>query len=193
VFVENSIYDDALSAMAEHARGIKLGDGLDPDTSMGPLVSKQQQDTVQNYIEIGMKEAKLAVQGETPTDPKLAGGYFVPPTIFADAGNDDRISREEIFGPVMTVIPFKDADEVVRMSNDNPYGLAAAIWTNDIKKALNTAKAIRAGTIWINDTQPAPSEAPWGGYKASGFGRELGAWGLEDYLEVKHVYVNLEE
>ncbi|MEX0834316.1 MAG: aldehyde dehydrogenase family protein [Actinomycetota bacterium] len=193
VFVEKSIYDDALNAMTDHAKAIKLGDGLDPDTSMGPLVSKQQQDTVQSYIEIGMKEAKLAAQGETPSDPKLAGGYFVPPTIFADADNDDRISREEIFGPVMTVIPFEDVDEVVRMSNDNPYGLAAAIWTNNIKKALNTAKAIRAGTIWINDTQPAPSEAPWGGYKQSGFGRELGAWGLEDYLEVKHVYVNLDE
>ena len=131
--------------------------------------------------------------GEQPGDPKLSGGYFVPPTIFADATNDATIAREEIFGPVMTVIPFTDPDEVVRLSNDNDYGLAAAVWTKDIKKALNTAKALRAGIVWINDTQPAPSEAPWGGYKQSGVGRELGAHGIEDYLETKHIYVNLAE
>ncbi|MGQ0668150.1 MAG: aldehyde dehydrogenase family protein, partial [Actinomycetota bacterium] len=193
VFVERSIYDDALEAMVDHAKQVRLGDGLDPETTMGPLVSREQQERVEGYIEVGRKEAKLAVQGERPGDGGLANGYFVPPTIFYDATNDMTIAREEIFGPVMTVLPFTDVDEVIRLSNDNDYGLAAAVWTRDIKKAINTAKALRAGIVWINDTQPAPSEAPWGGYKQSGIGRELGAHGIEDYLETKHIYVNLAE
>ena len=191
VFVERSIYDDTLSAMVEHAKGVQLGDPFDEDTSMGPLISKEQQVRVERYIEIGMDEATLAVQGSRPTDPRLAGGYFVPPTIFADATNDVTIAREEIFGPVMTVIPFSDLEEVIRMSNDNEYGLAAAVWTNDITKALTTARALRVGTVWINGTQAAPTEAPWGGYKHSGIGRELGMHGLEDYLEAKHVHISL--
>jgi acyl-CoA reductase-like NAD-dependent aldehyde dehydrogenase len=158
---------------------------------MGPIVSADQKKTIDGYIEIGKTEARLAVEGEIPSDPALAGGYWVPPTIFADVDNDARISREEIFGPVMAVIPFKDAEEAVRIANDNEYGLAAAVWTRDIKKALNTARALRAGIVWINDTQPAPTEMPWGGYKQSGIGRELGKHGIDDYLEDKAVYVNL--
>jgi acyl-CoA reductase-like NAD-dependent aldehyde dehydrogenase len=146
---------------------------------------------VRQYIEVGRGEATLAAQGTLPDDPELANGYFVPPTIFADVTNDARIAREEIFGPVMSVIPFSDPDEVVRLANDNEYGLAAAVWTRDIKKAINTAKALRAGIVWINDTQPAPTEAPWGGYKQSGVGRELGREGVEDYLEAKHIWINL--
>ncbi len=193
VFVERSIYDEALQAMVDRGRRVKVGAGLDPETTMGPLVSKEQQERVMGYIELGKKEAKLALMGEGPSDPGLAGGYFVPPTIFYDAANDMKIAREEIFGPVMTVLPFSDVDEVIGLANDNDYGLAAAVWTRDIKKALNTAKALKAGIVWINDSQPAPTEAPWGGYKQSGVGRELGPYGLEDYLEVKHIYVNLAE
>ena len=115
----------------------------------------------------------------------------MPPTVFADVDNDATIAREEIFGPVMSVIPFSSVDEVVAMSNDNEYGLAAAVWTNDIKKAMLTARALRAGIVWINDSQPAPTEMPWGGYKQSGIGRELGKHGVEDFLESKSVYVNL--
>ncbi len=191
VFVERRIYDDALDAMVEHARKVRLGDQLDEETTMGPLVSREQQERVERYIEIGMEEARLAVQGERPSDPRLSGGYFVPPTIFADATNDLTIAREEIFGPVMTVIPFTEAEEVVRLANDNEYGLAAAIWTRDITKAITVARALRVGTVWINGTQAAPVEAPWGGYKRSGIGRELGEAGLEDFLETKHVYVEL--
>jgi acyl-CoA reductase-like NAD-dependent aldehyde dehydrogenase len=191
VFVQREIYDDAVNALVDHANAVKLGDGKDEDTTMGPLVSKEQADRVQEYIEIGQKEAKLAVQGSRPADPKLANGYFVPPTIFADVDNKARIAQEEIFGPVMSVIPFSSAEDVLQMSNDNEYGLAAAVWTRDIKKAMNTARALRAGIVWINDTQPAPTEAPWGGYKQSGIGRELGSQGVEDYLESKHIYVNL--
>jgi betaine-aldehyde dehydrogenase len=193
VFIERPIYDAALNELIDRARNVRLGDGRQPDTTMGPLVSKEQQDRVQRYIEIGEQEAKLAVQGDVPSDDALVGGYYVPPTIFADARNDMTIAREEIFGPVMTVIPFDGVDEVIALSNDNPYGLAAAVWSRDIKKALNTARALRAGIVWINDTQPAPTEAPWGGYKQSGIGRELGREGVEDFLEAKHIYVNLAE
>jgi acyl-CoA reductase-like NAD-dependent aldehyde dehydrogenase len=190
VLVEASILDDALAAMAERAARVKLGDGLVEDTTMGPLVSAEQLERVERYLEIGRMEAELVATGRRPADERLAGGFFAAPAIFR-ASNDATIAREEIFGPVMTVIPFKDPDEVVRLANDSDYGLAAAVWTRDVKKALTTARALRAGVVWINDTQPAPTEAPWGGYKQSGIGRELGAHGIDDYLEAKHIYVNL--
>jgi acyl-CoA reductase-like NAD-dependent aldehyde dehydrogenase len=190
VLVEASILDDALAAMAERAARVKLGDGLAEDTTMGPLVSAEQLERVERYLEIGQEEAELVATGRRPADERLAGGFFAAPAIFR-ASNDATIAREEIFGPVMTVIPFEDPDEVVRLANDSDYGLAAAVWTRDVKKALTTARALRAGIVWINDTQPAPTEAPWGGYKQSGIGRELGAHGIDDYLEAKHIYVNL--
>ncbi|MEX0753711.1 MAG: aldehyde dehydrogenase family protein [Actinomycetota bacterium] len=193
VFIQKEIYDDALSALVDRANAVKVGDGADPDTTMGPLVSKEQQERVQHFIDIGQKEAKLAAQGTVPGDGKLAAGYFVPPTIFADVENSATIAQEEIFGPVMTVIPFETTQQVIELSNDNPYGLAAAVWTSDVKKAINTARSLRAGIVWINDTQPAPTEAPWGGYKQSGIGRELGKEGVSDYMEEKHIYFNLAE
>ncbi|MGH9134977.1 MAG: aldehyde dehydrogenase family protein, partial [Ilumatobacteraceae bacterium] len=194
VFVERSAYDEVLDAMKQVAGAIRLGSGLDPATTMGPLVSIEQKRRVEEYLAIGRGEgAVVAFAGERPTDPALANGYFVAPTIFEATSNDWRISREEIFGPVMTVIPFDGVDEVVRLSNDTEYGLAAAIWTRDITKALRTAKAVRAGVVWINDSQPAPTESLWGGYKQSGVGRELGPYALEAYLEAKQIYINLGE
>jgi acyl-CoA reductase-like NAD-dependent aldehyde dehydrogenase len=191
VFVEGSLYDDAVNAFVDRASSIILGEGLDERTEMGPLVSREQQERVERFIEIGSREATLAKQGARPSDARLANGYFVPPTVFADVDNDATIAREEIFGPVMSVIPFSSVDEVVAMSNDNEYGLAAAVWTNDVRKAMLTARALRAGIVWINDSQPAPTEMPWGGYKQSGIGRELGKHGVEDFLESKSVYLNL--
>jgi len=193
VFVDRPIYDDAVNALVGHAAAVRVGDPQDSTTTMGPLISKEQQERVARYVEIGAEEARLAGRGAMPADPRLADGYYVAPTVFADVDNSARIAREEIFGPVMSVIPFETVDDVVAMSNDNEYGLAAAIWTNDVKKAMRTAQAIRAGIVWINDTQPAPTEMPWGGYKQSGIGRELGKHGLDDFLEEKAVYLNLAE
>jgi acyl-CoA reductase-like NAD-dependent aldehyde dehydrogenase len=191
VFVHASVYDEVMQGLTAFAAGMRLGSGLDPETTMGPLVSAAQRDRVQAYIDAGPAEgANLVYAGRRPDDPALANGYFVPPTIF-EATNDVRLAREEIFGPVAAVIPFTDVDEVVRLANDTEYGLAAAIWTRDIGLALRTAKAVRAGVVWINDSQPAPSEALWGGYKQSGIGRELGPYALDAYLETKQIYVNL--
>jgi acyl-CoA reductase-like NAD-dependent aldehyde dehydrogenase len=192
VFVERRVYDDVLSAMTAFAQDIRLGSGLDPATTMGPLVSQEQKERVEGYVEVGVAEgASLAYQGRRPDDPALAGGFFVPPTIFEASSNDLRIAREEIFGPVVTVLPFDDVDEVVRLANDTEYGLAAAIWTTDVTKAFRAARAVRAGVVWVNDSQPAPSEAIWGGYKHSGIGRELGPYALDAYLETKQIFVRL--
>ena len=191
VLVHRSVYDDVLQGMTDFAAGMKLGSGLDPETTMGPLVSAAQRDRVQAYIDAGPGEgANLVFSGQRPNDPALANGYFVPPAIF-EATNDIRLAREEIFGPVAAVIPFSDVDEVVRLANDTEYGLAAAIWTRDIGLALRTAKAVRAGVVWINDSQPAPTESMWGGCKQSGIGRELGPYALDTYLESKQIYINL--
>jgi betaine-aldehyde dehydrogenase len=123
----------------------------------------------------------------------LLRGYYVEPTIFADVDNNTRIAQEEVFGPVAAVIPFNGEAEAIRIANDTPYGLAAAVWSRDIYRALRVVKAVRAGIVWVNHMQPTYVEAPWGGYKQSGFGRELGPWGIEEYLETKQVHINLNE
>ncbi len=191
ILVEKSIYKKFVDAMAEKAKKIKLGAPLDRDTKMGPLVSKDQYDRVLSYLDVGKKEAKVASGGGKSSD--FAKGYYVQPTIFYDVDNSARIAREEIFGPVATVIPFDNEKDAIKIANDSPYGLAAAVWTRDIFKAFRAVKAIRAGIVWVNHMQPTYVEAPWGGYKQSGFGRELGPWGIEEYLETKQVHINLNE
>jgi betaine-aldehyde dehydrogenase len=191
ILVEKKIYSKFVEAMAEKAKRIQLGAPLDRNTKMGPLVSKEQFDRVSSYVEIGKKEAKVAIGGGRPK--QFGKGFYLEPTIFYDVDNNARISREEIFGPVASVIPFDDEAGAIRIANDTPYGLAAAVWTRDIYKAFRVVKAVRAGIIWVNHMQPTYVEAPWGGYKQSGFGRELGPWGLEEYLETKQVFVNLDE
>jgi len=191
ILVEKKIYPKFVEAMTEKAKRIKLGAPLDRDTKMGPLVSKEQYDRVTSYMEIGKKEAKTAIGGGRPK--AFAKGFYVEPTIFYDVDNSARIAREEIFGPVASVIPFENEADAIKIANDTPYGLAGAVWTRDIFKAFRIVKSMRAGIIWVNHMQPTYVEAPWGGYKQSGFGRELGPWGLEEYLETKQVYVNLDE
>jgi betaine-aldehyde dehydrogenase len=191
VLVERSIYPQFVEAMTEKARNIKLGAPLDRDTKMGPLVSREQYDRVCKYQQIGRSEAKVAIGGGRPAAFKR--GYYVEPTIFYDVDNSARIAREEIFGPVAAVIPFEDERDALKIANDTPFGLAAAVWSRDIYKALRMVKAIRAGIVWVNHMQPTYVEAPWGGYKQSGFGRELGIHGIDEYLETKQVHINLNE
>jgi len=191
ILVEKKIYPKFVEAMTEKAKRIKLGAPLERDTKMGPLVSKEQYDRVGSYLDVGKKEAKVAIGGGRPK--QFGKGYYVEPTIFYDVENSARIAREEIFGPVASVIPFDGESEAIRIANDTPYGLAAAVWTRDIYKAFRVVKSLRSGIVWVNHMQPTYVEAPWGGYKQSGFGRELGPWGLEEYLETKQVFVNLDE
>ncbi|MEP7226376.1 MAG: aldehyde dehydrogenase family protein [Gemmatimonadales bacterium] len=191
VLVQRDIYKKFVDAAAAKAKTIKLGPGMDRDNKMGPLVSAEQRDRVAEYLKVGRGEAKVAVGGGKPK--QFEKGWYIEPTIFYDVDNSARIAQEEIFGPVMSVIPFKDEAEAIRIANDTPYGLAAAVWTRDIFKAFRVVKALEAGIVWVNHMQPTFVEAPWGGYKASGFGRELGHWGVEEYLETKQVFINLDE
>jgi betaine-aldehyde dehydrogenase len=191
ILVEKKIYSRFVEAMTEKAKRITLGPPLERETKMGPLVSREQYDRVNSYLDLGKKEAKTAIGGGRPK--QIGKGYYVEPTIFYDVDNNARISREEIFGPVASVIPFEGEPDAIKIANDTPYGLAGAVWTRDIYKAFRVVKSLRAGIIWVNHMQPTYVEAPWGGYKQSGFGRELGPWGLEEYLETKQVFVNLDE
>jgi aldehyde dehydrogenase (NAD+) len=188
VFVEQKIYDQFVDKSGTRAANRTVGDPFDPKTEQGPQVDQAQFDKVMGYIESGRSQgAKLVHGGERVGDR----GYFIKPTVFADVDDNMEIAREEIFGPVMSIIPFKNLDEVVDRANRTRYGLAAAVWTRDIKKANAIAHSVRAGTVWVNCYNVLDTRAPFGGFKQSGIGRELGEYGLQQYTEVKTVTVKL--
>ena len=188
VFVDEKIYDEFVVKSIARARKRRVGDPLGPRTDQGPQVSESQFDRVMGYIESGRREgATLACGGERVGDR----GYFIQPTVFCDVQDEMKIAREEIFGPVMSIIPFKDMDEVISRANRTTYGLAAGVWTRDIKKAQAVANGVRAGTVWVNCYHVLDTRAPFGGFKQSGMGRELGEYGLQQYMEVKTVTLKL--
>ncbi len=194
LFLHDVVHDRFLERFVDKANRIRVGDPILPNTQMGPLVSPQQLDKVKGFIEIARGEgAELACGGRPPSDKALARGNFMLPTAFAGVKNTMRLAREEVFGPVLSVLRFKDYNEVVELANDTPYGLAGTIWTKDIKRAHRLARAIRAGDISINNPTVNYIEAPFGGFKQSGIGRELGFHAIELYTEIKNVVVDLSE
>jgi betaine-aldehyde dehydrogenase len=192
ILVERSVHEKVVELFAEATRKVKVGDPLDDATEVGTLVSFRQRDRVMEYIDIGREEgAELVAGGEVPDDAALANGAYLQPTVFDNVRNDMRIAREEIFGPVVAIIPFDTEEEALRIANDTPYGLSGSIWTRDIGKALRSAKALQAGVISVNSNSSVHTEAPFGGYKMSGIGRELGMHALELYTEIKNVFVDI--
>ncbi len=191
VLIEDSVYDEVAAKLVEKAKSIRLGDPLDPETEMGTVAFKGQYDKVLGYIEIGKEEgAKLLYGGEPPDDPALGNGLYILPTIFGDVDNDMRIAREEIFGPVVCLIRFKDEDDAVRIANDTDFGLAAGVWTDNVARAHRMIGRLRAGTVWVNTYRKTNYATPFGGFKQSGMGRENGLEVMREYTEVKSVWIN---
>jgi aldehyde dehydrogenase (NAD+) len=190
LFVEESIYEEFVGRLGDMAKAVKLGHGLEPDTKMGPLVSRAQQQRVLEYIRIGRDASARSIAGGRAPDGTLANGFFVEPTVFAGVTNDMRIAREEIFGPVVCAIPFKDLPDAIEKGNDSNFGLAAGVWTQNIRKAHQAAAALEAGTVWVNCYNAFDNASPWGGFKQSGWGREKGPYGLDLFTQIKSVIVN---
>jgi acyl-CoA reductase-like NAD-dependent aldehyde dehydrogenase len=191
LFLESKIKDEFTEKLAARAAKMRPADPLDPKTRLGAIVSQDQMQTVLGYIEAGKKDGAKLVAGGNRVALDGSKGFFIEPTIFGDVKNDMTIAREEIFGPVLSVLAFDDVDEVIEQANNNPYGLASAVWTRDIKKAHTVSRRLKAGTVWINTYGLMDASLPFGGYKSSGFGRELGAHAIEHYTESKTVWLNM--
>jgi phenylacetaldehyde dehydrogenase len=190
LFVQQKVYDRTVDELTKTIENLQLGPGIDPMTQMGPLVSKTQMDRVLGYISVGNKEgARLVAGGKRASGH--GGGFFVEPTVFADVDGSMRIAKEEIFGPVLAAIPFEDEDDLITKANDTIYGLAAGVWTSDVKRAHRVAHALQAGTVYVNCYHMFDPATPWGGFKQSGWGRELGAYSLDLYTEIKNVIVDI--
>ncbi len=184
LFVQESVYDEFVAKVTAKAKARKVGDPFDPTSEQGPQVSQEQFDRVMGYIDAGKKDGAKMLAGGGRVGDK---GYFIQPTVFCEVKDEMKIAKEEIFGPVMSILKFKDVDEVLDRGNRTLYGLAAAVWTKDIKKALRMANGLRAGTVWVNCFDVFDASAPFGGFKMSGIGRELGQYALQLYTEVKTV------
>lgn len=192
VIVEERIHDDFVQALTERVKAIRIGNGFDETTQMGPLISQEHLDKVINYVETGIQEgATVAVGGKRPDDPELQDGFFYLPTVLTNCTTDMEVIQQEGFGPIITVETFTTEEEAIKLANDSIYGLSGGVWTNDIAKAERCVNKMRMGTVWINDVNLYFPQAPWGGFKQSGIGRELGKTGLEEYQETKHVFRNL--
>ncbi|WP_349728323.1 aldehyde dehydrogenase family protein [Peribacillus frigoritolerans] len=188
LYIQKKSYDNVVADLVSHAKNIKQGAGLDPSTQIGPLVSSEQLERVGSYIEKGKSEGAEVVTGGNYGQGE---GYFVTPTIFAGVEDEMTIAKEEIFGPVVAAMPFDDLDDVISRANNSEYGLAAGLWTQDVKKAHYVANELKAGTVWVNCYNAFDAASPFGGYKQSGIGREMGSYALENYTEVKSVWINL--
>jgi len=192
LFVEKKIYDRFLSDLADYSKNYKLGNGFDPTTVIGPLISDKQKRRVLNYLDIGQQEGAEMVVGGDATEPELAKGFFVKPTIMCNVHNRMRIAREEIFGPVVSAMPFDDIDEVIKLANETEYGLGGGVCTTDIRKGHKVAHALKTGNVWINTYNLTDPSSPFGGFKQSGLGRENGAASIDMYTEIKNIWVNLD-
>jgi aldehyde dehydrogenase (NAD+) len=189
--VQESIYDDFLDAVVAFARTAKMGDPAEMTTHVGPVATIPQYEKILKYIDIAKGEGAQCVLGGGPAKrPECGDGWFVEPTIFKGVTNQMRIAREEVFGPVLSAIKFKDEDEAVRIANDTPYGLAAGVWTQSIRRALSMSELLQAGTVWVNTYRSVSYMSPFGGYKHSGLGRENGLDAIREYLQVKSVWIN---
>jgi len=191
LFLESRLRDEFTEKLVARASKMRPADPLDPKTRLGAIVSQEQMKTVLSYIEAGKNEGAKVVAGGNRVSVNDGRGFFIEPTIFGDVKNDMKIAQEEIFGPVLSVLTFDDIDEVIERANNNPYGLAAAVWTRDVKKAHMVSRHLKAGTVWINTYGLMDAALPFGGYKSSGFGRELGAHAMEHYTELKTVWLNM--
>ncbi len=191
MFVHKSVYEQVVDGLSNMAKGMKIGHGIDPSTDLGPLVSQEQLERVTGYIETGKREGARAATGGARAEGEHLKGYFVQPTVFDDVKDEMTIAREEIFGPVVVALPFEDIEEVAARANRSIYGLAAGVWTSDVKKVHRMAAALKAGVVWANTYNQFDAAAPFGGYKQSGYGREMGHAVLDAYTQTKTVWVNL--
>lgn len=194
VFVHEDIYDKFLEDAVKAFNNVKVGVSWDPETQMGSQINERQLEKILSYVEIGKQEgARLICGGERITDGELAKGCFMRPTLLADVTNDMRVAQEEIFGPVACILKFRDEDEVIRMANDNAYGLGGAVWTRDLNRAIRVSRGIETGRMWVNTYNQIPEGSPFGGYKESGIGRETHKVILEHYTQMKNIMINLSE